>query len=72
VGEGYRLVRSVSSRGCPLKDAVDLDSVQADLANVVNQVLEPAHISVWTNQQGCSQVIGNSMSARPRHPPSRR
>ena len=31
-----------------LKDAVDLDSVRDDLAGVVNQALEPAHISVWT------------------------
>jgi hypothetical protein len=30
-----------------LKDEVDLDSVQADLASVVNRTLEPAHLSVW-------------------------
>jgi hypothetical protein len=26
---------------------VDLDSVRADLAGVVHQALEPAHVSVW-------------------------
>jgi hypothetical protein len=30
-----------------LKDALELDAVQADLAGVVRQVLEPAHVSVW-------------------------
>ena len=30
-----------------LKEAVDLDSVHDDLVNVVQQVLEPAHLSVW-------------------------
>lgn len=30
-----------------LKDAVDLDSVQADLAGIVQQALEPDHGSLW-------------------------
>jgi len=34
-----------------LKDAVDLDSVRNDLAKVVDQALEPAHISVWISQR---------------------
>ena len=33
-----------------LKDAVDLDSVRDDLATVVEQALEPAHVSVWISQ----------------------
>ena len=32
-----------------LKDTVDLDSVRDDLAVVVHQALEPAHVSVWIN-----------------------
>ncbi len=35
-----------------LKDAVDLDMVRADLAGVVSQVLEPAHMSVWIARSG--------------------
>jgi hypothetical protein len=35
-----------------LKDSVDLDTVQADLAGVVRQALEPAHASVWVSQEG--------------------
>ena len=35
-----------------LKDAVDLDAVQADLASVVQRALEPAHVSVWTKRRG--------------------
>jgi len=35
-----------------LKDAVDMDAVQADLASVVQRALEPAHVSVWMNRRG--------------------
>ena len=34
-----------------LKDAVDLATMQADLATVVQKALEPAHISVWMNER---------------------
>ena len=32
-----------------LKDAVDPDAVQADLASVIQRALEPAHVSMWLN-----------------------
>jgi hypothetical protein len=38
----------VAAFAARLKDAVDLDSVRDDLAGVVQQALEPAHISVWS------------------------
>jgi hypothetical protein len=34
-----------------LKNAVDLDLVREDLAGVVQQALEPAHVSVWISQR---------------------
>jgi hypothetical protein len=34
-----------------LKDAVDLNAVQADLASVVQRALEPAHVSMWISQR---------------------
>ena len=34
-----------------LKDAVDLDAVRDDLAGVVHQALEPAHVSLWISQR---------------------
>jgi hypothetical protein len=34
-----------------LKDAVDLDAVQADLTSAVQQTLEPAHVSVWISHR---------------------
>jgi hypothetical protein len=34
-----------------LKDAVDLDSVRDDLASVVQQALEPAHVSLWISRR---------------------
>jgi len=41
----------VRARTARLKDAVDLDAVQADLASVVQQALEPVHVSLWTNNR---------------------
>jgi hypothetical protein len=43
----YDADRMVAAFAARLKDAVDMDSVQHDLAGVVTQSLEPAHISVW-------------------------
>jgi hypothetical protein len=43
---------TVSAFATRLKDAVDLDSVRDDLADVVVQALEPAHVSVWIRQHG--------------------
>jgi hypothetical protein len=35
-----------------LMDTVDLPSVRGDLAAVVDQGLEPAHLFVWINERG--------------------
>jgi len=48
----YDADRTVAAFSARLKDAVDLDSVRDDLAVVVNQALEPAHISVWVSPRG--------------------
>jgi hypothetical protein len=48
----YDADRTVAGFAARLKDAVDLDSVRDDLAGVVNQTLEPAHISVWISRRG--------------------
>jgi len=37
-----------------LKDAVDLDTVRLDLTDVVQQTLEPAHVSMWLGDLGRS------------------
>jgi len=34
-----------------LKDAVDLDAVQADLTSAVQQTLEPAQVSAWISHR---------------------
>ena len=39
----------VTAFAARLKDTVDLDSVQGDLASVVTKALEPAHVSVWVS-----------------------
>ena len=42
---------AVAAFAAHLKDAVDLDSVRDDLAGVVHQALEPAHVSLWISQR---------------------
>jgi len=44
--------RMVEQFAAGLKDAVDLETVRADLAGAVSQALEPAHVSVWINERG--------------------
>jgi hypothetical protein len=48
----YDADQTVAAFAARLKDAVDLDAVQTDLASVVQQALEPAHVSVWMNNAG--------------------
>ena len=48
----YDADKIVAAFAVRLKDAVDLDSVRGDLASVVQQALEPAHVSVWLNERG--------------------
>jgi hypothetical protein len=47
----YNGDQTVAAFAARLKDTVDLDSVRDDLATVVGQALEPAHVSVWISQQ---------------------
>jgi hypothetical protein len=36
----------------PARHAVDLEAVRDDLTGVVQQALEPAHVSLWINEPG--------------------
>jgi hypothetical protein len=47
----YDADRAVAAFAAQLKDAVDLDTVCADLARAVHTALEPAHVSVWTSRR---------------------
>ena len=47
----YDADQTVAAFAARLKDEVDLDSVRDDLARVVHQALEPAHLSVWISQR---------------------
>jgi len=44
----YDADETIAAFAARLKDAVDLDTVRADLATVVQTALEPAHVRVWT------------------------
>jgi hypothetical protein len=48
----YNADQTVAAFAARLKDEVDLDSVRDDLAAVVQQALEPAHLSVWVSRRG--------------------
>ena len=54
----YDADRMVAEFAARLKDAVELDSVQADLASVVQRALEPAHTSVWVSRAGPEPAPG--------------
>ena len=43
---------TVAAFAARLKDEVDLESVRADLASVVNRTLEPAQLSIWLRDRG--------------------
>ena len=47
----YDTEQTVAAFAARLKDAVDLDSVRDDLAQVVSRALEPAHLSVWVSHR---------------------
>ncbi len=47
----YDADKSVAAFAARLKDAVDLDAVRDDLSGVVQQALEPAHVSVWISHR---------------------
>ena len=47
----YDADQTVAAFAVRLKDAVDLDSIQHDLAGAVHQALEPAHVSVWVSRR---------------------
>jgi hypothetical protein len=47
----YDADQTVAAFAARLKDAVDLDAVRDDLAGVVQQALEPAHVSLWISQR---------------------
>jgi hypothetical protein len=46
----YDADRTVAAFAGRLQDAVDLDMIRSDLATVVQQALEPASLSMWTNE----------------------
>ena len=48
----YDAGQTVAAFAARLQDTVDLDLVRGDLASVVRQALEPAHVSLWINERG--------------------
>ena len=61
----YDADEMVAAFAVRLKDAVDPDAVQADLASVIQRALEPAHVSMWLNNGKQASGAMPSPSAGP-------
>jgi len=48
----YDADRTVAQFATRLKDATDLEAIRGDLASVVQQALEPTHVSLWIREPG--------------------
>jgi hypothetical protein len=59
----YDADQTVAAFAARLKDAIDLDSVRNDLARVVAQTLEPAHLSVWISGAGLASADREPVTA---------
>jgi hypothetical protein len=46
----YDADRTIAAFAGRLQDAVDIDAVRGDLAEIVQQALEPAHVSLWLSE----------------------
>ena len=60
----YDADQMVTAFAARLKDAVDLDAVQGDLASLVQRALEPAHLSLWVNNGRQAPGTGFPSSSR--------
>jgi F0F1-type ATP synthase assembly protein I len=60
----YDAEATVAVFAAGLKDAVELDSVRDDLASVVQQTLEPAHVSIWISRPRLGMTaVGSAATA---------
>ena len=60
----YDADQMVTAFAARLKDAVDLDAIQGDLASLVQRALEPAHLSLWVNNGRQAPGTGFPSSSR--------
>jgi hypothetical protein len=60
----YDADQMVTAFAARLKDAVDLDAVQGDLASLVQRALEPAHLSLWVDNGRQAPGTGFPSSSR--------
>jgi hypothetical protein len=63
----YDAQEMVAAFAVRLKDTVNPDAVQADLASVIQRALEPAHVSMWLNngKQASRAMPGPGPSSGP-------
>jgi hypothetical protein len=65
----YDADQMVAAFAARLKDAVDLDSIRDDLASIIQQALEPVHVSVWTSSTSADAGLA-SIAPHPASRPS--
>jgi hypothetical protein len=63
----YDADRIIAASAARLKDAVDVEAVQADLASSVRQAVEPARVSVWIRAAVTRYRRERQSTSRPEH-----
>jgi hypothetical protein len=67
----YDAETTVAAFAARLKGAVDLDTVRADLAGVVEAALEPTHLTVWTRERQAPATAARTAARIASSSPSR-
>lgn len=62
---GYDAGQTVAAFAARLQDAVDLGTIRADLVTVVQQALEPTHLTVWTSPSAVTAERPQATASRP-------